>query len=101
MHELWDTIRAIRGAEAEARTENAVSDFADAEKYFQQALDLTRNQKARMLETRAAVGLGRLWQRQGKQQEALQILVDLYNSFTEGLEAEDLREAHTLIEELK
>ncbi len=73
----------------------------DAEDSFQDALDLTRKQKARMLEIRAAVGLGRLWQRQGKQQEALQILEKLYHSFTEGFDTEDLREAHILIEELR
>jgi class 3 adenylate cyclase/predicted ATPase len=88
-------------AEIEDQPENAAKLFKDAEDSFQDALDLTRNQKARMLELRAAIGLGRLWQRQEKQQEAIQILEKLYNSFTEGFDTEDLREAHILIEELK
>ncbi|WNM60760.1 adenylate/guanylate cyclase domain-containing protein [Candidatus Nitrospira neomarina] len=88
-------------AEVEDHPENAAQLFKDAEDSFQDALDLTRKQRARMLEIRAAVGLGRLWQRQGKPQEALQILEQLYNSFTEGFDTEDLREAHILIEELR
>ena len=88
-------------AKVEDHPEHAAKLFKDAEDSFQDALELTRKQKARMLEIRAAVGLGRLWQRQGKQQEALQILENLYNSFTEGFDTEDLREAHTLIEELR
>ncbi|WNM60761.1 adenylate/guanylate cyclase domain-containing protein [Candidatus Nitrospira neomarina] len=88
-------------AEIEENPKNAAKLFNDAQDSFQDALDLTRKQKARMLEIRAAVGLGRLWQKQGKQQKALQILENLYNSFTEGLDTEDLREAHILIEELR
>ncbi len=88
-------------AQAEPGTEKATSLFDQAESYFQKALCLTREQKARMLEIRAAVGLGRLWQSQGKQTDALQILEKLYNSFTEGLSTEDLREARILIEELR
>ena len=88
-------------AEVENHSEHAAKLFKDAEDSFQDALDLTRKQKARMLEIRTAVGLGRLWQQQGKQQEALQILEKLYNSFTEGYDTEDLREAHILIEELR
>jgi len=88
-------------AEIEDQPANAGKLFKDAEDSFQDALDLTRKQKARMLEIRVAVGLGRLWQRQGKQQEALQILEESYNSFTEGFDTEDLREARAVIEELR
>ena len=90
-----------QSAEIEENPKNAAKLFKDAEDSFQDALDLTRKQKARMLEIRAAVGLGRLWQKQGKQQKALQILENLYNSFTEGFATEDLRQAYTLIEELR
>jgi adenylate cyclase len=44
--------------------------------------------------------LSRLWQRQGKQAEARQMLAEIYNWFTEGFDTADLQEARALIEEL-
>jgi len=88
-------------AQVETRTEMAVSLFHEAEDNFQKALNLTKEQKSRMLGIRAANGLARLWQQQGKQKEALQILEDLYSQFDEGFEMEDVKEAHTLIRELE
>jgi predicted ATPase len=46
------------------------------------------------------VSLARLWQSQGKQAEAHQMLAEIYNWFTEGFETKDLQEAKTLLEEL-
>ena len=44
---------------------------------------------------------GRLWQQQGKQDEAHQMLSEIYNWFTEGFDTKDLQEAKALLEELK
>ena len=46
------------------------------------------------------MSLARLWQRQGKKDEARQLLAEVYNWFTEGFETKDLQEAKALIEEL-
>jgi hypothetical protein len=43
--------------------------------------------------------LARLWQQQGKQKEAHQMLADVYHWFTEGFDTKDLQEAKALIEE--
>ena len=53
-----------------------------------------------MLELRAAVSLSRLWQQQGKRQEAQQLLAEVYAWFTEGFGTIDLQEAKTLLTEL-
>ena len=71
----------------------------EAEACFQQALEVARRQEAKSLELRAAVSLSRLWQQQGKSEEARQLLTDVYDWFTEGFETVDLREARTLLEE--
>ena len=42
----------------------------------------------------------RLWQQQGKKEEARQMLVEIYHWFTEGFDTKDLQEAKALIEEL-
>jgi predicted ATPase len=52
------------------------------------------------LELRAATSLARLWQRQGKRDEARDLLAPLYAWFTEGFDTKDLRDAKALLEEL-
>ncbi len=72
----------------------------EAETCFRQALELARRQQAKLLELRAAMSLGRLWQGQGKRGEAHQLLAEIYGWFTEGFDTADLKEAKALIEEL-
>jgi predicted ATPase len=73
---------------------------AEAETWLQRALDVTRRQEAKSLELRAAMSLSRLWQQQGKCQEAYDLLAPVYGWFTEGFDTADLQEAKTLLEEL-
>jgi len=44
--------------------------------------------------------LARLWQRQGKKEEARRMLAEIYGWFTERFDTADLMEAKTLLEEL-
>jgi len=44
--------------------------------------------------------LSRLWQRQGKRDEARQLLEEIYGWVAEGFDTADLKEAKTLLEEL-
>jgi len=67
---------------------------------FQKALDIARNQQAKSFELRAATSLARLWQRQGKRQEAHDLLASVYNWFTEGFDTADLQEAKALLDAL-
>jgi hypothetical protein len=69
-----------------------------AEACFQQALNIARHQQAKALELRAAMSLGRLWQQQGKQQEARTLLAGVYHWFPEGFDTADLQEAKALLE---
>jgi TOMM system kinase/cyclase fusion protein len=73
---------------------------ADAEAWLQQALDVARRQEAKSLELRAAMSLGRLWQQQGKRQEAYDLLAPIYHWFTEGFATADLQDARALLSEL-
>jgi predicted ATPase len=78
----------------------AIPDTAQAEACFHDALAISRRQQATSWELRAAMSLGRLWQRQGKRQAAHQLLAPLYGRFTEGFDTADLQEAKALLEEL-
>ncbi len=78
----------------------ALPDEEQAEACFQQALAIARQQQAKSLELRAATSLARLWQKQGKKEEARQMLAEIYNWFTEGFDTADLKEAKVLLAEL-
>jgi predicted ATPase len=74
--------------------------YAEAETCFHKALDIARNQQAKSFELRAATSLARLWQRQGKRQEAYDLLAPVFRWFTEGFDTADLKDAKALLEEL-
>ena len=46
------------------------------------------------------MSLSRLWQQQGKRDEAYELLAPIYGWFTEGFDTADLQEAKALLEEL-
>lgn len=73
---------------------------AEAEICFRQAIDVARQQCAKSLELRAVMSLSRLWQRQGKKEEARQMLAEMYDWFTEGFDTKDLKESKALLDEL-
>lgn len=75
-------------------------DAQAAEENFLKAMEVSQRQKARSFELRAATSLARLWQQQGKREEAKKILSEVYDWFTEGFDTPDLLEAKTLLEKL-
>jgi len=80
---------------------DAEGNSAEAEACFQRALNLARGQKAKSLELRAAMSLGRLWEGRGKGTEAGKLLAEVFGWFTEGFDTPDLQEAKALLEEWK
>ncbi|PON12876.1 hypothetical protein C2W62_37320 [Candidatus Entotheonella serta] len=59
-----------------------------------------RSQDAKSWELRAATSLARLWQSQGKYQDAYDLLTPVYAWFTEGFDTADLEDAKALLAEL-
>jgi predicted ATPase/class 3 adenylate cyclase len=80
--------------------QQANPEAARAEACFQQALAMARHQQAKSWELRAAISLSRLWQRQGKRDDARALLAPIYGWFTEGFDTADLQDAKALLEEL-
>jgi predicted ATPase len=72
----------------------------EAEACYHKAIEVARRQQARSWELQAAMSLCRLWQRQGKREEARQLLAGIYGWFTEGFDMPDLKDAGELLEEL-
>jgi predicted ATPase len=71
-----------------------------AEELYRKALSIAVEQEARLWELRAATSLARLWRDQGRCAEARDLLVPVYNWFTEGFATPDLKEAKALLDEL-
>ena len=71
---------------------------AEAERCFQTAIAAARRRQTKSWELRAANSLARLWQSQGKRQEACDLLAPIYAWFTEGFETADLQDAKVLLD---
>jgi adenylate cyclase len=71
-----------------------------AEECFLKAITIARQQSAKSLELRAVMSLSRLWQKQGKKEQARQMLAEIYGWFTEGFDTAHLQEARALMEKM-
>jgi predicted ATPase len=91
-------IHRINGELLLARSAN---DRDAAEAAFGEALSIAGALQAKLLELRAAVSMARLWGDQGKRQQAHDLLAPVYGWFTEGFDTLDLKEAKTLLEQLR
>jgi hypothetical protein len=70
-----------------------------AEACFRRAIDIARSQHSRAWELRATLSLARLWDRQGRGQDAFTSLSGAFAVFSEGLQMPDLRDAAALLKE--
>ena len=85
----------------EVLLQQAVNDGQSAaEDCLLDAIVAAREQGALFWELRAALSLARLRTNQDRQDEANQILGPVYDQFTEGFEAADLKQAKSLLEQL-
>ena len=76
------------------------ADTQESEEAFSQAIQIAHNQGARMLELRAALGLGRIWLRQGDYDRVKSMFEPLYRWFHEDRDTLDLQAARQLLEEV-
>ena len=76
------------------------ADKVEAEGCFRKANEIAQAQKAKSLELRAATSLARLWNDQGKSEQARDLLTPIYDWFTEGFDLADLKDAKVLLSEL-
>jgi predicted ATPase len=97
--ERWYEAEIYR-LKGELLLQQSLGNSTEAETCFQQAISTARSQQAKSLELRAATSLARLWQRQGKRQEAHDLLAPVYHWFTEGFDTADLQDAKALLDAL-
>jgi tetratricopeptide (TPR) repeat protein len=73
----------------------------DAESAFQHALKIARKQGCKARELQTAVELGRLWLNQGKRREAHDLIAPVYGCFPNSSNSVFVKNAKSLLEELK
>ncbi len=78
----------------------AGAELAEVEPIFKKALTVARQQQSKALALRAAMSLSRVWHQQGKPEDAVQLLQDSYNGFSEGHDTPDLQQAQALLNQL-
>jgi predicted ATPase len=78
----------------------ATDDPAAAEASYREAIAIAQRQSAKLWELRAATSLARLLDEDGRREEARQLLAPVYDWFTEGFDAADLKDAKALLAEL-
>jgi predicted ATPase len=95
---LWlpDLLRA-RG---EILLAQPAPDIPAAEASLLRAIDCARKQSALSWELRAALPLAQLWLEQGRGDEALAMLLGIYQRFPEGFDTRDLVAARQLLDRL-
>ena len=72
----------------------------EAETCFQRAIEIAQLQGASLWGLRATLSRCRLWQQEGRCEDAYRELHAVYNAFTEGFQTTDLQEAQALLTEL-
>jgi len=73
----------------------------DAEACFTQSLELGRVQKALAWQLRTATDLASLWVRQGRTNQAHELLRPILEQYTEGKDTADVRAARRVIPRLE
>jgi predicted ATPase len=81
--------------------QRAPDDWEPAQACFERAIEVSVQQSARSYELRAAISLARLWQRLGRRADARGCVGARYEQFSEGLDTPDLREAASLLQQLR
>ena len=85
----------VRG---ELRAKQGATEAAEAD--FRDAIELAQKMGAKMWELRTTMSLARLFDQQGRRDEARTMLAEIYNWFTEGFDTADLKDAKALLDEL-
>jgi len=85
---------------AELLLARSAADKEAAEATYNQAIEIARGQPARLLELRATTSLARLWGENGRRGSARELLAPIYETFTEGFDTADLKDAKLLLDEL-
>ncbi|MCO4887899.1 AAA family ATPase [Cupriavidus sp. WGtm5] len=84
----------------QSTSHGALAKDQEAEDCLRKAVAIAHEQGASSLELRASLSLARLWQREGKTDDARRMLAGIHGVFTEGFDTADWQEVKALLESL-
>jgi predicted ATPase len=96
--EQWAVAEVLR---MKARLLASRAAVGEIEALLLESIEIARRQQARCWELRAACDLARLWQQQGRDSEAFNLLRSIYDQFTEGFDTPDLLDAKAILDCIK
>jgi predicted ATPase len=99
--ERWATAEALRIKARILSSAGNGKNHHEIEAILLNSLEIAQRQQARCWQLRTSCDLARLWQRQGRNKKALKLLQSVYDQFTEGFDTADLRDAQTLLRNLR
>jgi hypothetical protein len=97
----WCTAEILRARADALLAEDCPTKVDAAEVVLLKALTVAKNQGALAWELRSATSLAQLWQRQGHVRQAYELLIPIYQRFTEGYATPDLTKVRRLLDELQ
>lgn len=97
----WSTAEILRARANSLLAEDCPLQTEAAEAVLIRALNVAKTQGALAWELRSATTLAQLWKRQGRYQQAHELLAPLYQRFTEGFTTPDLMKVRRLLDELQ
>ncbi len=97
----WNTAEILRARADALLVEDFLLNSQAAESLLVRALNVAKHQGALAWELRSATSLARLWQRQGRHQQARTLLTPIYQRFTEGYATPDLMKVRRLLDQLQ
>ena len=97
----WSAPEILRVRADNLLSQDCPQQTRSAEGVLLEALAVARRQGALAWELRSATSLARLWQQQGRYQQARDVLEPIYARFTEGFATPDLMQVRLLLDDLQ
>ena len=76
------------------------ANVSEAEACFRKAIDVAQAQKTKLWELRASTELAQMYCDQGRPNDALDLLIPIFNWFAEGIDTADIKNAKALLNKL-
>jgi class 3 adenylate cyclase len=94
----WEAYLKHLDAESSLFTDR---DSARTESKYLSSIEFCRERQVRSFELRSATSLAAHWFEQGRRDQAIELLVPIYDSFSEGRDTADLKKSAALIEQMR
>ena len=101
IYRIYGELKLREAARVPSNPANVAASESEAEKSFLKAVEISHERGAKALELRAAISLSRMLVNTGRPTEALSLLQPIHDWFSEGFGWPELKDAKSILAELK